>query len=70
MSKDIERVLAIALAKAPADRFQSARNFTDAFAAAAENRLPDAYRKHADALLKKFPWGADTSGRQESPLDS
>jgi serine/threonine-protein kinase len=68
MSKDVARVLAIALAKAPKDRFQSATAFTDAFAAAANTRLSETYRQHADALLAKYPWGADTSGRQSSTI--
>jgi serine/threonine protein kinase len=56
--RDVENVLAIALAKRPADRFASAAAFSEAFRAATKNRLADAHRLHAKRLIAEQPWGS------------
>jgi eukaryotic-like serine/threonine-protein kinase len=53
----IEAVLAIAIAKPPAQRFGSAGDFARAFAAAARGELSPELRARADAVLAKTPWG-------------
>jgi serine/threonine-protein kinase len=58
VSRDVELVLAIALAKDPEDPFGTATALAQAFAAASVDRLPDGLRRHAEALLRRAPWGA------------
>ncbi len=53
---DIERALAIGLAKSASERFQTARELSAALAAAARSQLPDELRTRADALLRAMPW--------------
>jgi eukaryotic-like serine/threonine-protein kinase len=54
----IDLVLAIALAKDPADRFGSARTFRDALADAATGRLAPELQRRATDVLAKLAWGA------------
>jgi serine/threonine-protein kinase len=54
---EIERVLAIGMAKKPDDRFQDAVELADALAAAATAGLPDGLRLRADELIAQHPWG-------------
>jgi serine/threonine-protein kinase len=56
--RDVESVLAIALAKQPRDRFASAEEFGEAFVLAAKGKLPEMLRIRADKLLNELPWGA------------
>jgi serine/threonine-protein kinase len=58
LSADIDRVLAIGLAKDPKKRFQTATELATWFAAAAENGLPTAQRDRADELIALAPWDA------------
>jgi eukaryotic-like serine/threonine-protein kinase len=60
LPRDVDRAIAIALAKQPDDRFQTAIDFADALAAAAVGRLERALRDRADAALAARPWGAET----------
>jgi serine/threonine-protein kinase len=53
---DVERFLAIALAKRPADRFESAPQLAEAMRRAAEGKLPGSMRERAHALTAEFPW--------------
>jgi len=53
---DVERFLAIGLAKHPDDRFQTAGELADALAAAYAGALPARLRERADALLARLPW--------------
>jgi serine/threonine protein kinase len=55
---DVDRVLALALAKKPSDRPASASELAGAFGAAAQERLPAALRARADAILRARPWGS------------
>ncbi len=57
---DVEIVLAIALAKDPADRFASALEAADALRAAATGTLDPSFRVHAQTLLAALPWGASS----------
>ena len=53
---DFDLVLAIAIAKAPDDRFDSAAEFAQALDAAARGRLDSTLRAKAQRLLSKLPW--------------
>lgn len=56
--EDVDRVLAIALAKVPGDRFETAAELAAALEAAARGGLDPKLRARADRLLEKQPWGA------------
>ena len=53
---DLERVIRIAIAKAPADRFADAGALRTAALAALAGELPDDVRAHADRLIAAQPW--------------
>ncbi|MBI3202475.1 MAG: serine/threonine protein kinase [Myxococcales bacterium] len=53
---DVDRVLALALAKEKDLRFRSASTFAAAFRDAARGELDEPYRRAADALLARHPW--------------
>ncbi|MBL8609544.1 MAG: serine/threonine protein kinase, partial [Myxococcales bacterium] len=63
LPRDVELVLAIALAKRPSDRFASAGALALALRAGAKNRLGAADRERARALLDASPWGSSTGAR-------
>jgi len=54
---DIDRTLAIGLAKDPKDRFATALELAEWFGLAVESRLTPEHRARADALIEKQPWG-------------
>jgi len=54
---DVDRVLAIGLAKDPRDRFQTASELARWFAAAIDGHLDLEQRRRADDTLAKYPWG-------------
>jgi serine/threonine-protein kinase len=54
---DVEAVLAVAIAKVPAQRFASAGEFARALAAAATHKLPVDIHVRAAAVLSRTPWG-------------
>jgi eukaryotic-like serine/threonine-protein kinase len=54
---DVDRVLALGLAKLAADRFATANELATWFAAAVENGLTHDQRRRADDLLGRHPWG-------------
>ncbi len=54
---DIDRVLAIGLAKRPDDRFATALELARWFAAAAQDALDPAQRRRADDVIARYPWG-------------
>ncbi len=54
---DIDRVLALGLAKRAADRFETALELARWFAAAVESSLDPAQRRRADELIARQPWG-------------
>ena len=56
VSPDLERFLAVALAKRRADRFQTPAELASAFRLACDGRLPAKLRATADALVRGLPW--------------
>ncbi|HET9993498.1 MAG TPA: serine/threonine-protein kinase, partial [Kofleriaceae bacterium] len=54
---DLDRVLAIGLAKRPDDRFATAVELAAWFALATEDQLSPDQRRRADELATKHPWG-------------
>ncbi len=56
MPVDVELVLAIAMAKAPSDRFQKAEEFADAFRRAAKSELDVKMRERGLKMVAKYPW--------------
>jgi serine/threonine-protein kinase len=57
----LDAVMAIALAKDPADRFESARALAKAFEAAITGVLDDDLEERAWSVLRKHPWGCDAA---------
>ncbi len=57
MPPDVDRVLALAMAKRPDDRFADADELADALTAAASGALAEGLRLRADALLARHAWG-------------
>ncbi|MGE5186146.1 MAG: serine/threonine-protein kinase [Acidobacteriota bacterium] len=56
--RDVDRVLALGLAKRPADRFATAIELAEALAAAVAGRLAADVRARADATIASHPWGS------------
>ena len=54
---DIDRVLAIGLAKDPKDRFATSLELSEWFGLAVESRLSAEQRERADTLIVRQPWG-------------
>jgi serine/threonine protein kinase len=57
LTADLEAVLRIGLAHRPSDRFATATELRDAFAAALDGRLPAPLRRRGAELLAREPWG-------------
>ena len=58
---DVDRVLMMGLAKDPRDRFQTATELANWFAAAVRDGLTSEQRQRADDLASRQPWGTRTS---------
>jgi tRNA A-37 threonylcarbamoyl transferase component Bud32 len=56
--EDLDRVFAIALAKRPRDRFDSATEFAAHMKDAIRSSLSAAARSRGRALIEQFPWGS------------
>jgi eukaryotic-like serine/threonine-protein kinase len=54
---DVDRVLALGLAKQPEDRFATALELAEWLALAIEDQLTPEQRRRADELIGKHPWG-------------
>ncbi|HEX7699501.1 MAG TPA: serine/threonine-protein kinase, partial [Kofleriaceae bacterium] len=54
---DVDRVLALGLAKQPEDRFATALELAEWLALAIEDQLTPEQRRRADELTNKHPWG-------------
>jgi serine/threonine-protein kinase len=61
LPEDIAKVLALAVAKRPDDRFNHIQDLVDAFEDARFNNLSPELRHKADELLKRSPWNANLS---------
>lgn len=57
LPEDVDLVLAIALAKDPADRFATAGEFAQALEAASKGRIDPRLATRAHAILLSLPWG-------------
>ncbi|MBC7977754.1 MAG: serine/threonine protein kinase [Myxococcales bacterium] len=62
LSADVDRVLAIGLAKDPRDRFAFALELARWFSAAVGAGLDPAQRRRADELIARYPWGTRPGG--------
>ena len=60
---DVDRVLALGLAKDPRDRFATATELADWFAAAIRDGLTYEQRRRADDLVSRHPWGTRQGSR-------
>jgi serine/threonine-protein kinase len=71
LDRDVDRVLALALAKEKERRFGSANMFAAALRDAVKKRLDDRLRHDAERLLAEQPWGKEIrekkKGRSEPP---
>jgi eukaryotic-like serine/threonine-protein kinase len=54
---DVDRVLALGLAKQPEDRFATALELAEWLALAIQDQLTPEQRRRADELIAKHPWG-------------
>jgi eukaryotic-like serine/threonine-protein kinase len=61
LSADVDRVLAIGLAKDPRDRFHFALELARWFSAAVGAGLDPDQRRRADELIARYPWGTRPS---------
>jgi eukaryotic-like serine/threonine-protein kinase len=61
LAPEVDAVLAVALAKHPASRFQSGLELAAALREALAGKLAPATRARADALALELPWGASTA---------
>jgi eukaryotic-like serine/threonine-protein kinase len=61
LPEEIDLVLAVALAKDPQDRFETAAQLVHAFDAASRGRIDEHTAARARRLLEGLPWGADGS---------
>ncbi len=57
LPRDVDLVLAIALAKKREDRFAEAGEFAAAFRKASRGQLPHDVRERARVLIERYPWG-------------
>ena len=58
LPREVDIVLAVALAKAPEDRFATATQLAEALDAASRGRVDPELTAHANRLLAALPWGA------------
>jgi serine/threonine-protein kinase len=58
---DVDRVLALGLAKKPHDRFQTATELATSFADAVEGRFTESQRRRCDDQIERTPWGQRTT---------
>jgi hypothetical protein len=56
VDRDVDRVLALVLAKRRGDRFANARDFAEALRAAYAGQLTPRVRAQADGMLRSHPW--------------
>ena len=59
LPRDLDRVIAVGMAKAAEDRFATALELADAFTAAASGALAAALRERCDAMIAARPWDSE-----------
>jgi serine/threonine-protein kinase len=64
LASDVDRVIALALAKDRDRRLRSANSFAAALRDALRGELDDRFRRDAEALLHEHPWGESRSRRR------
>jgi len=64
---EVDMVLAVAMAKAPSDRFDSAQEFADALDAAGRGVIDVALAARAEKVLAKLPWDSGRGAPQSVP---
>jgi serine/threonine protein kinase len=64
---EVDLVLAVAMAKAPSDRFDSAQQFADALEAAGRGVIDPALAARAEKVLAKLPWGSGSRAAPSAP---
>ena len=57
LSADIDRVLAIGMAKAASDRFATGLELAQALTAAVGPGLSPTLRRRGDEIVERWPWG-------------
>jgi serine/threonine-protein kinase len=62
---EVDLVLAIAMAKEPADRFQSAAEFARAFVLACKQQLTEELQARGRDAVRAYPWGTTLTQRRE-----
>ena len=62
LPREVDDVLAVALAKRPEERFASASELAQALRAATEGRLESELRSRGAAIVASFPWGHAMAG--------
>jgi serine/threonine protein kinase len=68
LPEEVDLVLAVAMAKNPADRFDSAEEFAAALEAAAQRKIDSSLLTRAERVLARHPWGSAAGA--ESPGSS
>ena len=58
LPSDVDRVVAIGMAKSAGDRFQTALELVAALELAFGAGLPPTVRRRADEIVERWPWGA------------
>ena len=64
LAPEIDVVLAVALAKVPTDRFESAEELRHALESAARGEVTTELRERARKILEVFPWGETPTGEE------
>jgi serine/threonine-protein kinase len=67
---DVDYVMAVALAKEPEQRFQSAAEFAEAFVLACQRRLTPELRARGEAAVEQHPWGTTLRTGDEALTDT
>jgi eukaryotic-like serine/threonine-protein kinase len=68
--ESLDAVLAIALAKRPEDRFDSALSFAQAFVSACEGAVDADLLERASKLLRAHPWGVTRTTQEDQPREA
>jgi eukaryotic-like serine/threonine-protein kinase len=67
LPREVDLALAVAMAKTPADRYDTAEEFAEALEAAGRGLIDPDLAARADRLLDKVPWASGTTGAPSRP---